>query len=155
MTSTATAAGSAASVFRYSIVTLFIAGALSVLVFHQGTVTILHLMGYANPPFSFAPTKPLSVPQIWSWVFWGGVWGIVYGAAEKYFPRGPMYWVAAFVFGAIAPVLVVAFIVFPLRGQPIAWGWNPTRIVVSMIIHGMWGLGTGLFLHWRPGAAAR
>jgi hypothetical protein len=155
MTSTTAAAGSAASVFRHSIVTLFIAGALSVLVFHQGTVTILHLMGYANPPFPFTPTKPMSVPQIWSWVFWGGVWGIVYGAAEKYFPQGAMYWVAAFLFGAIAPVLVVAFVVFPLRGAPVAWEWNPTRIIVALIVHGMWGLGTGLFLYWRREHATR
>jgi len=26
-------------------------------------------MDYANPSFPFTPTKPLSVPQIWSWVF--------------------------------------------------------------------------------------
>jgi hypothetical protein len=150
MTTTDGAATAAASYFRHSIVALFIAGALSVLVFHQGTVTILNLLGYANPPFSFTPTKPLSVPQIWSWVFWGGVWGIIYGAAEKYFPQGGLYWVAAFVFGAIVPTLVVAFVVFPLRGAPIAWGWNPTRILAGVIIHGMWGLGTGLFLRWRP-----
>jgi hypothetical protein len=150
MTTTGTVAAAETTYFRHSIVTLFIAGALSVFLFHQGTVTILHLLGYANPPFPVTPTKPLSVPQIWSWVFWGGVWGIIYGAAEKYFPQGGWYWVAAFVFGAIVPTAVVAFVVFPLRGAPIAWGWNPTRMLASMLIHGVWSLGTGLLLRWRP-----
>ena len=147
---TTTTATAHAAYFRHSIITLFVAGALSVLVFHQGTVTILNLLGYSNPPFPFTPSKPMGVPQIWSWVFWGGVWGIIYGAAEKYFPRDPLYSVAAFAFGAIVPTLVLAFIVFPLRGAPIAWGGNATRIIVAIIIHGMWGLGTGIFLRWRP-----
>lgn len=141
---------------RYSPLYLFLAGAISVFLFHQGTASIMHALGLAMPPFPYAP-RPLfgisgfgTIPQIWSWVFWGGVWGIVYGAVEQRFPKGPMYWVAAFLFGAILTTLVLAFVVFPLRGLPVAFGWNPQRIIVAMIIHGMFGLGIALILRFRP-----
>lgn len=150
MTTATTTATKADSLFRHSIFSLFVAGALSVLVFHQGTVTILNMLGWGGPPFPLTPAKILPVPQIWSWVFWGGVWGIIYGAVEKHFPEGAMYWVAAFLFGAIFCDLVLWFVVFPLKGVPIAAGWVPARIASMLLIHGMWGLGTGAFLHWRP-----
>jgi hypothetical protein len=64
----------------------FIAGALSVVIFHQGSAFLLHhigneipamvaVFGKAAAPFNMAPTKPLGVPAIASQCFWGGVWG--------------------------------------------------------------------------------
>lgn len=135
---------------RHSVVSVFVAGALSVLVFHQGTATILNILGLGNPPFPLTPAKLLPVPQIWAWVFWGGVWGIVYGFAEKYFPDGVLYWLAAFLFGAIFCDLVLWFVIFPMRGLPVAAGWVPARMATMLLMHGMWGLGTGVFLRWRP-----
>src|SRR6266481_4998642 len=119
--------------FRHNILSLFIAGAISVIVFQMGAVAILNALGYANPPFGYAKTVPFGVPQIWSFAFWGGIWGIVFGAAETKFPEGASYYVAAFLFGAIFPVLVLWFIVLPLKGQPMAAGWNLTRMVVHII----------------------
>src|SRR5688500_18293957 len=93
---------------RHNVLVLFAAGFLSVLVFQAGFSAILHALGFIpNPPFGYGATKPLGVPAIWSFAFWGGVWGIVFGLVEKYFPQGPMYYVCAFLFGAIAPVLVL------------------------------------------------
>jgi hypothetical protein len=135
--------------FRHNILSLFIAGAISVIVFQMGAIAILNALGYANPPFGYAKTVPLGVPQIWSFAFWGGIWGIVFGAAETRFPEGASYYVAAFLFGAIFPVLVLWFIVLPLKGQPMAAGWDVTRMVVHIIQHGCWGLGTGILLKWR------
>ena len=64
--------------FRYSPVSLFAAGFISVLVFQQGTIAILNAVGFTPAtPFSASRTWPLGVPQIWSFAFWGGVWGIV------------------------------------------------------------------------------
>src|SRR5258707_8341772 len=117
---------------RHSVVSLFVAGALSVLVFHQGTVTILNILGSGNPPFPLTPAKFLPVPQIWAWVFWGGVWGIVYGLAEKYFPGGVLYWVAAFLFGAIFFYLVLSFVIFPLRCLPVA-AWFVPALTATML----------------------
>ena len=59
----------------------FIAGALGVLIFHQGFVAILHVAGgLPIAPYSFAPTHPFNVPQVLSLAFWGGVWGIEFPA---------------------------------------------------------------------------
>jgi hypothetical protein len=145
-----TAIGSAsARLFRHSVVSLFLAGAISVIVFQMGAIAILNALDLAGPPFGYERTAPLGVPQIWSFAFWGGIWGIVFGAAESRFPQGAMYYGAAFLFGAILPVLVLWFVVFPIKGLPIAAGWDATRMVVQIIQHGCWGLGSGILLKWR------
>ena len=149
MTTVNTTAGSADSMLRHSVLSLFVAGAIAVLVFHQGAWTILHFLGLAGPPFPFAATKPLGIPVVWSLVFWGGVWGIIFGLVEKHFPGGAMYWVVALVFGAIFPTLVAWFVAAPLKGQPMAAGWEPTRMMFGLIVNGAWGLGTALLLRWR------
>ena len=140
-----------AGVFRHSIVSLFIAGFISVLVFQMGAIAILHALGFVpNPPFPYGASKPMGVPQIWSFAFWGGIWGIVFGAIERRFPEGPMYYVASFLFGAIGPVLVLWFIVFPLKGQPVAAGWDINRMILQIVFHGCFGLGLGFLLKWWP-----
>lgn len=132
--------------FRHNVLCLFAAGFVSVLVFQNGAMAILHAIGLANQPFGYAATKPFGVPAVWSFAFWGGVWGLVFGLAEKYFPRGPMYYVFAFLFGAIAPVLVLWFIVAPIKGNPIAAGWNVQRMALQMLSHGCFGLGVGILV---------
>ena len=58
--------------FRYSPISLFAAGFISVLVFQQGALAILHAVGFTPAtPFSASRTWPLDVPQIWSFAFWG------------------------------------------------------------------------------------
>jgi hypothetical protein len=79
------------------------------------------------------------------------VWGLVYGVVERWFPRGPMYYLGAFLFGAILPVLVLWFIVFPLKGRPIAGGWQPMAMLFMILMHGFFGLGIGLLLTFRDG----
>jgi len=138
--------------FRYSPISLFAAGAISVLVFQQGAVAILNAVGFTPfTPFGSSRTWPLGLPQIWSFAFWGGVWGLVYGLFEKWFPEKFFsYWIIAILFGAIFPTLVLWFVVFPLKGLPVAAGWDQQRMATHLIIHGAWGLGTGLFLRYRP-----
>jgi hypothetical protein len=143
---TTQSSASDASLFRYSPIALFLAGALSVLLFQQGALAILHAAGFVpSPPFSYGKTQPFGVPQIWSFAFWGGVWGLVYGVAEKHFPDNAGYWIMAILFGLL-PTLVLWFIVFPLRGVPMAAGWEPTRMAVHVVIHCAWSLGTGILL---------
>lgn len=143
------------NLFRYSPLVLFVAGAVSVLVFQMGTIAILHALGLAGAPFAYGATQPMGIPQTWSFAFWGGIWGIVYGAVEQRFPKGPMYYAAAFLFGAILPTLVLWFVVFPLKGQPVAAGWNGTRMMAHLLAHGMFGLGIALLLKWASLAGAR
>jgi len=137
--------------FRYSPVFLFAAGFISVLVFQQGAHAILYAIGLIpSAPFSASRTCPLEVPQIWSFAFWGGVWGLVYGFFEKWFPEKFFsYWIAAILFGAIFPSLVLWFVVFPLKGIAVAVGWDQVRMASHVMRHGAWGLGMALLLRYR------
>jgi hypothetical protein len=118
---------------------LFAAGFISALVFLQGALAILNAVGFTPlTPFSASGTWPLGVPQIWSLAFWGGVWGLVYGFFEKWFPEKFFsYWIVAILFRAIFPTLVLWFVVFPLKGLPIAAGWdqNDHPVLDELILH--------------------
>jgi hypothetical protein len=135
----------------------FVAGAVSVLLFHQGAAALLHALELTpRAPFSLQPTNPWGVPQLWSIAFWGGIWGAVLAAT---FARleGARLIVASFVFGAVFPTLVAWFIVAPLKGQPMAAGFAPMAMLIGPIVNGAWGLGTGigLALFGRPRAYGR
>ena len=124
----------------------FLAGFVSVLVFHQGAAALLHAFGLTpRAPYSLQPTQPLGVPVLLSIAFWGGVWGALLAAT---FARleGARLVVAATLFGAIFPTLVARFIVAPLKGNPVAGGFNPAAMMIGPIVNGAWGLGTGLAL---------
>src|SRR5215207_6412173 len=124
----------------------FLAGFLATLVFHQGLLAILHRAG-ASPraAYSMAPADPLHVPQVLSLAFWGGVWGIALWLAVGRLD-GASFWLGAIVFDALLPRVVALFIVLPLKGQPVAGGWNPKILVGALLLNGAWGLGTAAFL---------
>ena len=130
----------------------FAAGAVSVLTFHQGTIALMLAAGGLNASvYSMRPVPPIGVPQIASNAFWGGVWGVVFAAIAQRPLRGARYWLAGIALGAVALPMVGWFIVAPLKGQPMAAGWNASRMGVSMLINGMWGLGTAvLYRVMRP-----
>ena len=124
----------------------FLAGFLATLIFHQGLLAFLHQAG-ASPraAYSMAPAGPLHVPQVLSLAFWGGVWGIALWLAVGRW-TGAGYWLAWLVLGALLPSVVALFIVFPLKGQPVAGGWDPKILVGALLLNGAWGLGTAAFL---------
>jgi hypothetical protein len=124
----------------------FISGALSVLIFHQGALTLLHALAVVpRAPFSMAGTPPFGVPALWSLAFWGGVWGVLLAAALRDV-HGGAFIIAAAIFGAVLPTLVAWFVVAPLKGQPIAAGFAPLAMAVGPIVNAAWGLGTGIGL---------
>ena len=124
----------------------FVSGALAVLIFHQGVYALLHAMQVLpRPAYGMAPTEPFGVPQLWSTVFWGGVWGVLLAAALGRMVGGKLL-VAALIFGAVLPTLVAWFVVAPLKGQPMAAGFVPARMWIGPVINGAWGLGTAIFL---------
>src|SRR5262249_6497982 len=125
----------------------FVAGFVATLVFHQGLLAILHATG-ASPrgAYSSTPAGPLHVPQFLSLAFWGGVWGILLWLALQALDRSPSYWVAALAFGALLPSAVALFVVLPLKGLPVAGGWDPKILVGALLLNGAWGLGTALLL---------
>jgi hypothetical protein len=124
----------------------FLAGFVATLVFHQGAVAALHAAGlWPKAPFDMTATRPFRTPAVISLAFWGGLWGIalwlvILGAPEV------RYWTLAAVLGAIGPSIVALFVVFPLKGMPLAAGWNPKIIAVVLFLNGAWGLGTALLL---------
>ncbi len=139
----------AALSFRRSILSLFIAGFVATLLFHQTVAGIWYLLHMSpNPPFDFRPTAPFGVPKVWSLAFWGGLWGIVYGWVENRFPDGLKYWIAAIVFGALAPTLFGRIVIAPLRGA----GINLTLASLwrGFLINGVWAFGVAAILRWRP-----
>jgi hypothetical protein len=112
---------------------LFAAGFISVLVFQMGALAILNALGFTPAtPFSTARTSPLGVPQIWSLALWGGVWGLVYGFFEKWFPgKFDSYWVLAILFGAILPTAVLWFVVSQGSDQDGNAPHNPRRMGIG------------------------
>jgi len=122
----------------------FVSGAVSVLLFHQGTAALLHALEItARAPYSLAPTSPFGVPQLGSIAFWGGIWGVLLAAPLGHL-HGATLVLAAAAFGAVLPTLVAWFLVAPLKGQPLAAGGVPMAMAVGVMVSGAWGLGTGI-----------
>jgi hypothetical protein len=132
----------------------FLAGFLSTLIFHQGLLALLHAAGATDRrPYAVTPTPPFGVPAVISLAFWGGVWGILLWLAIRS-AVGTAYWLLATVLGAVAPSIVALFVVFPLKGQPVAGGWQPAILVGALLLNGAWGFGVALFLRlFRAGSS--
>jgi xanthosine utilization system XapX-like protein len=79
-----------------------------------------------------------------SQMFWGGVWGIVFALLVDRLPaRWPIV-VAGFLFGLCGPLLIGWTVVPAIRGGPLFAGWNPTRMLSSVLINGCFGIGVAL-----------
>lgn len=132
----------------------FIAGFVATLVFHQG---LLWVLIHGNPGalvvWDMNPVPPFGVPRVLSLSFWAGLWGVVLWLVIRS-SRGRAYWLKALAFGALAPTLVSMFLVAPLKGQAIAFGWNPKFIVGALLVNAAWGLGTALIMRLINRAAA-
>jgi hypothetical protein len=130
----------------------FIAGFIATLVFHQIGLLLLHFVGMTpGMPYNMHRVAPFGVPQFISLAFWGGVWGIVFVLVERVIARSPGgYWVGAIIFGAVFPTAVSWFIVAPLKGLPVGYGFRYPGLLVGPIVNGLWGLGTAVFLSWMP-----
>lgn len=121
----------------------FIAGAVSVLVFHQGAWALLYLGRLMPPPYPMAPVPPWGVPQTLDFCFWGGLYGAAFGliAPMLAMPR----WLSGLFLGLIA-TLVFWFVVLPIKHAPIAGGWDWQSMLVVLAIQLPWGIGVGLIL---------
>lgn len=125
----------------------FIAGFLATLTFHQFSLWILQAIGVAPfGPFNMTATQPFAIPAVISLALWGGVWGILFTWIHHRFPQNNLYWLSAFLFGAIFPSLAALLIVAPLKGHPLGGGWPPMLLLTAFLINGAWGIGTAVFI---------
>ena len=124
----------------------FVAGFLSTLVFHQGMLAILHAAGLtARAAFIATPTWPLHAPAFVSLAFWGGLWAFALAGVVRGLPPNA-YWAAWIGLGALLPSAVAWFVVFPLKGAPVAGGWAPEILALGLALNGAWGLGVALII---------
>jgi hypothetical protein len=125
------------------IILAFLAGFIATFVFHQGGLALLNQFGLTErAPFNMSATKPFGVPQVFSLAFWGGVWGI---ALAWFLGTRKKGWFArALAFGALLPTAIALFVVMPLKGMPVAGGWDLQLILGGLILNGLWGIGTAL-----------
>jgi hypothetical protein len=131
----------------------FIAGFLATLLFHQPGLALLHRLGlFPGIAFDMHGVPPFGVPAVVQLAFWGGVWGIAFAVLRRAIARLPGgYWPGAILFGAVAPTLVLWFVVLPLKGLPVGFGFHFPGLLVAPIVDALWGLGTAVFLRLRPG----
>jgi len=122
----------------------FVAGAIGVLVFHQGVILAMYLMGLLPAgPYSMKATAPLGVPQVLSSAFWGGLWGIVLVWLMTTVRAADRLW-AALLFGGVLPTLVGILVVTPLKGGDPVARLQFAMLLRGFIINGAWGLGAAL-----------
>ncbi len=74
--------------------------------------------------------------------FWGGLWGAAYALFE---PRlGGRWWAGGLAFGVL-PLLALWFVALPLKGLPVGGGFAPAGVLVVVVLHAVFGLGTAAF----------
>jgi len=122
----------------------FTAGFVSTILFHQGLLALLHAAGLtARTAYAVTLTQPLHLPAFVSLALWGGLWALALG----YLVRGLSLrrrWAGWVILGALLPSLVAWFVVFPLKGLPVAGGWAPEVLALGLLLNAAWGFGVAL-----------
>jgi hypothetical protein len=142
----------------------FLMGALSVFVFHQGLVYVLHhqftvIQTVTGVPdafrpaaqgFSIRPVAPFGVPQVVSMAFWGGLWGILLAGMIRFLGLPDL--LTGFLVGLLATVVGFT-VVATLRGTPMWAGGNTVTWARVILINGAWGWGAAFLM--RPFQVSR
>jgi hypothetical protein len=134
----------------------FVAGALSVLIFHQLGFWLSNELGYTRAAlYNMRGVPPWGVPTIVSSAFWGGLWGIVAAFVVPRLPGalgGVLGWI---LFAAVIVAIVNWTVVLPIKNGRFNMPGLPI-IVVLPLVYGLWGFGMWLIagamrstLRWR------
>jgi len=121
-----------------------VAGAVSVLLFHQMTLQVFFWLGLApQAAFRVGHVPPFNMPMVVSITFWGAVYGGIFGLLKPRL-RGPI-WLNGLFLGLCA-MLIAWFVFLPLKDQPVAFGWHEWPMLRSLSAYALWGLGVGVIL---------
>jgi hypothetical protein len=131
----------------------FIAAAIAVVTVHQGIIYALgaaKLVPATSQAWSLKPMGPFNVPTLLNGVFWGGLWGILFAAIWPKLPGGAM-WLRGLIFGLLVALfsnwMLVPFIkgtLFKMPNQSFFGGYDPQRMLVTLLILGGFGLALGV-----------
>jgi hypothetical protein len=126
----------------------FIAGALSVFIFHQAGFFIMKELKFLPTVrlYNMAGVPPWGVPAIISAAFWGGLWGIVGAFLIERLPGQLKGWLGWVLFAAIVVTLVNWFVVAPLKNQPTGYGFRMNGVWVVPVVYAIWGFGMWLLV---------
>ena len=130
----------------------FVAAAITVVVVHESIIYVLAAAGYIpNRAWSMTPAiPPWGVPRLINNIFWGGLWGALFGLIHDRIPGGTS-WLKGLVYGLMI-VVVSNWILLPLikgrifgqANQVLFSGWVPERMLVTVVIIGGFGIGLGI-----------
>ena len=132
----------------------FLAGALAILIFHQGMYAVMQMLQLPlqGKPWSTAPdAAAFGMPRLLNQMFWGGLWGILFAHLIHMLP-GHMNWLKGFVFGMVFPMLLGSWlIVAAIKGQPLfsgafaKGGFNILALRNGFLLNGLaFGVGLGV-----------
>ena len=129
----------------------FIAAAIAVVTVHQLIIYVLALTGLIRAAaWSLQSVPPWGVPRLVNGMFWGGLWGALFALLYERLPGGTA-WLKGLIYGLLI-VVVSNWILLPLIkgqifGQPnqvLFGGWNPLRMLATVLILGGFGITLGV-----------
>jgi hypothetical protein len=121
-----------------------VAGAIAMLMFHQVTLQVFFWCGLTpQAAFRIAHVPPFNIPMVVSITFWGAVYGGVFG---WFVPRMPGSLAIRGLLAGVFATLMGWFVVRPIAGYDIAFGWAYWPMLRSAAANLMWGVGVALIL---------
>lgn len=140
-----------------NVVAGFLAGALSVIVFHQSAYAVMSNLGMVQgqPWRMNSFVAPFNVPDLVNQSFWGGLWGILFALVVDRMPRVPT-WVNGLIFGLLFTMLLGSWIIVALiKGRPLFSGYfqnlDMGRLRNGFLLNGVaFGIGLGLIYSYLP-----
>lgn len=129
----------------------FIAAAIAVLTVHEGVIYALTQSGWIRgAAWGMQPIPPWGVPRLINNVFWGGLWGMLFALIYDRVP-GTAPWLKGLIYGLLIVVVSNWFLLPLIKGQVFGQpnqvmfaGWNPERMLVTVIIVGGFGIALGV-----------
>jgi len=135
----------------------FVAAAVAVLLVHQPIIAalaaakVIPAVAFNMEPFKTAPAAIAQAfsavgfngfPTLFNLMFWGGLWGVLYGAVLAPLPQAA--WLKGLLLGAIVVVAGNWLLVPLIKGGVLFGGFDPKRMAITALINVPFGIATGL-----------